>query len=194
MAERVYTTDGIILRRRSTGEANILVSILTKDLGLIEAAARSVRAERSKLRFSLSSLSHGSFSLVAGEHTFRIIGAHSDGVFAKGGSREAVQTLGKLAALLLRLMPRAESSPALYAFVKESFTLIERQGEGRRREALEGVLLLRVLHELGYVSQAQELAPFLSAPLPVEGLIDAFLLVRTQAIAAINRALAASGL
>jgi recombinational DNA repair protein (RecF pathway) len=62
MSYHVYTTEGIILKRTPFGEANILLHIFTKDLGLIIASARSARLSVSKLR---TALQEGSFVIIS---------------------------------------------------------------------------------------------------------------------------------
>ena len=194
MAERVYTTEGIILRRRSLGEGNVVVSLLTEELGLVEASARSGREERSKLRFGLSVLAHGEYSLIAGNHTFKLIGASADGIFGNKGNRASVQAMGKVSALLLRLVPREEPAPILFAFLARGFACLATEANEEKMRAIEGILVLRSLHELGYVPYSDELSPFFSAHSADPGLIEAFMPLRSKAIGAINAALSASGL
>ena len=57
MSHYRYKTEAFILGSISTGEANRFIDIFTKELGRIRATARSVREERSKLRFSLQDFS-----------------------------------------------------------------------------------------------------------------------------------------
>jgi len=75
MSYNIYTTEGFILNSNSLGEADRQYFILTKDLGLILASARSVRSEKTKLGGGLQDLSYASVSLIRGKHRWKITSA-----------------------------------------------------------------------------------------------------------------------
>lgn len=52
-----------------------MLYLLTKELGLVRAHARSVREERSKLRYGLQNFSKSHITLVRGKDMWRITGA-----------------------------------------------------------------------------------------------------------------------
>jgi len=54
MSYHIYTTEGIILKRRNVGEADSVFSVFTKDFGRVEMKAQGVRYLKSKLRYHLS--------------------------------------------------------------------------------------------------------------------------------------------
>lgn len=61
-----YKTEGIILRRANFGEANMLLHIYTKDLGKVEAMARSARKAQGKLKGHLEPFLYCDFLIVRG--------------------------------------------------------------------------------------------------------------------------------
>ena len=72
MSYHIYTTDGIILKRKPFGEANVLLHILTEDLGLILASATSARSAHSKLRLALQEYSYCSASLIKAKNGWKV--------------------------------------------------------------------------------------------------------------------------
>ena len=70
---KLIVTEGIVLGKRGAGEANTVVIILTETLGLLRAAARSARRERSKLRYGLEPFTIARFSFVRGKNEWKLI-------------------------------------------------------------------------------------------------------------------------
>lgn len=58
---RVYKTAGIVLRQRKLGEADKVLTILTPNLGKLDAVAKGVRRPTSKLAGHVEPLTHSSF-------------------------------------------------------------------------------------------------------------------------------------
>ena len=52
----VATINGVVLKKRSIGENDAIVTLLTEELGIIEAAARGVKRPKSKLNGALQPL------------------------------------------------------------------------------------------------------------------------------------------
>ncbi len=153
-----HITDGIVLGKRGVGEANTLVFILTRELGLVRAKATSSRREASKMRYGLESLSRGRYTFVRGKQEWRIIGV--DEV-----SREFLCTtpaqskrLGQVSRLLMRLVLGAEYTPELYKTVCGGFESLAHTEENV--DSIECVLVLRILAHLGYLPELPALAPF----------------------------------
>ena len=71
----IHTTPGFIIGSRPYGEAGKMLSIFTRDFGLVTATAQGIRLERSKLRYHAQDLSFGSFSLVRGREFWRLTSA-----------------------------------------------------------------------------------------------------------------------
>ncbi|KKW35815.1 hypothetical protein A2852_00785 [Candidatus Adlerbacteria bacterium RIFCSPHIGHO2_01_FULL_54_23] len=179
-------TDGIVLRKRGVGEANLRVAILTREFGLVVASARAARAEASKLRYGLEPLTSARFCLIRGRHEWRVTEAH--GIRPLGLSAQS----GRIAQLLLRLVHGEEKNPQLFDEVSEGLRALAATKEPHA-EAIECVLVLRILFALGYLPHTQALAPFIeggfSIELSAKAIESRSLLVRT-----INESLQMTGL
>jgi DNA repair protein RecO (recombination protein O) len=192
---KIVTTPGLVIGKRGVGEANVLVSILTEDLGLVRASARSARLERSKMRYGLEPLARGRFSLVRGRHEWKLTGTHDILFDCLSPTISSARTqAGKIAKLLVRLMPGEEPAPLLYRTVVEGLQALARSSEKSLAEDIECVLVLRMLSSLGYLPHTEALAPFVDADffsleLSSEIAVSRSLLVRT-----INESLKATGL
>lgn len=191
---KVYVGEGIVLRKRGVGEANALVTILTRDLGLLRAVAKSARVEQSKLRYGLEPLTRGRFSVVRGRYEWRLTGVEQvvrD--FKDVGSARARQA-GKVVTLLLRLIQGEEVAPALYESVKEGLTALARSSGTREAESIESVLVLKILFHLGYLPHTEELKAFIDADFFSMELTAEAAASRARLLRVINESLHATGL
>ena len=192
MAERVYTTDGLVLSKWSLGESSVSASLLTEHYGLVSVRAQSAREGTGKLRYVLEPFTIGSFSFVRGKRGARIIGGVAYESAAQGLSGKKRNVLGNVSRLLLRLLPGEEPHPFLCKLVIQGFRYLKEASE-ERREAIECALILTVLKELGYVSNDITLLPFTQSPFN-ETILAEFSNKRVPVIRAINQALRESGL
>ncbi len=191
---KIIATDGLVLAKRGVGEANTLVAILTKDLGLVRAAARSARVEQSKLRYGLETLTHGKFSLVRGRYEWKLVGAEHLSRAYLGDSPTRRRAAGRIARLLLRLIHGEEPVGDLYTTVSEGLSYLARAQTDADAESIECVLVLRVLAHLGYLPHTPEIAPFIEADFFSMELTAEVTRSRNLLIRAINESLGATGL
>ena len=185
------TTEGIVLRKRGVGEANMRAYILTQGLGLVVASARSARRVASKLRYGLEPLTLARFCFVHGAHEWRVTEASAVNNLATASS-EARAAMGRIAQLLLRLIHGQEANTQLYTDVKEGFRLIASAEHGSLN-SIEVVLVLRILSHLGYLPRTEALAPFVENDFSLE-LSAKALTARALLVRAINESLQATGL
>ena len=75
MSYTIITTPGFIIGSRPRGEAGKLLSIFTRDLGLVLASAQGIRLEKSKLRYAARDYSFGEYSFVKGKEFWRLTDA-----------------------------------------------------------------------------------------------------------------------
>lgn len=191
---KIYITDAIVFGKRFTGEATTTLALLTRDLGLIRASARSARVEKSKLRYGLQVLTRGRYSLVRGLHEWRLTGVEQvsrEYVSSKLSRRIA---FGRMSKLLLRLVAGEEHTPALYTSVVEGFSYLANAQSDTDAEAIECVLVLRILAHLGYLPQRQELLPFVADSLFSLELTAQAAKSRSLLVKVINESLGATGL
>jgi recombinational DNA repair protein (RecF pathway) len=178
---KIHSTEGLVLAKRGVGEANVRIVLLTEGLGLINASARSSRFEHSKLRYGLEPLR-------------RLTGVEQISRDCIGGGSARRQASGRIARLLLRLVQGEEPLVELYRAVREGLLFLAAATSEQDAQAVECVLVLRVLAQLGYLPHTQELAPFIadtffSVELAAEAAKSRTLLIRT-----INESLQSTGL
>lgn len=191
---RIFVTDGIVLGKRALGEAHSLVSVLTKEQGLLRAKATSTRSERSKLRFGIEPMTSARFSFVQGKYEWKLTGVERI-------SRELVSlhmrnrvAAGRIAKLLLRLVRGEDEGRALFATVSEGLPLLSVAENAEMSASIECILVLRILSHLGYLPEVPALTPFVegdfsSAELAIRAQTSRAFLIRM-----INESLAQTGL
>lgn len=190
----VVSTRGIILSKRTVGEANTLVSILAEDLGVIRASARSARLERSKLRYGLETLTQGRFSLVRGKYEWKLTGTQELSRPLLHASVSKRKAAGKIGRLLIRLIQGEEPVPELFDIVSHGLTYIAQEINEETLPYIEAVLVLRIIAQLGYVEEKKELGIFLDTNTFSEDLIEQAKKSRPLLIRSINTSLAETGL
>ena len=79
--ETRFTTDALVIKEMSVGESDRLVTLFTRDYGLIRAFAAGAKSVRSKKGAATSLLTYGSFTLLRKKDTYKIYGVQSGGPF-----------------------------------------------------------------------------------------------------------------
>ncbi len=198
MAHHVYTTPGFVLGSRNAGEANKYLYLFTRDLGMIGVTAQAVRLEKSKLRQHIQDFSCATFSVVKGKEVWRITSAlESDNLFDRIKiSKENVRMYGRVLLLLKRLLAGEEKHEELFDLVFEGFnflTCLDEEKAGTVRRNFEELMILRVLHLLGYIGNIVEFEPLLT-PVWNEETVALVGSSRKKVVEHINRALKESQL
>jgi len=158
----IYQTEGIILSKRDVGEADRIFSILTKDLGRIDAMAQGARYLKSKLRYNLNAFDYCRFGLVATRDFWRIIDAEELNSWPTlRASFDKLAALSRIAALINRMVKGQEPDFYLWNEVKNTFAFLEKNGilkdeNGKGLEAFELLTTLKILSLLGYVADAEK--------------------------------------
>ena len=198
---KLFVSEGVVLGKKGLGEANTLVAILTRELGLIKAVARSARRENSKLRYSIEPLSQGTYSFIRGKHEWKLTGAERvsrDFVKTFSSHHKSsgnTQTAGRITRLLMRLIHGEEKNEALYETVAEGLSALARASAlGVQHELIETVLVLRIISHLGYLPHTPELQPFIEKDFFSLELQQEILTSKALLTKAINESLSATGL
>lgn len=191
---RIYHTEGIVLESHAVGEASKVFSLFTKELGVLHARAQSVREMRSKLRYSLQDFSLASFDLVRGKNGWRItnaIGEENLAVFPSEKRKDALGMFKRVTTLLLRLSHGEEKDASLFECLAMSFrTLKNETMPARAIKDMEALLVMRILHRLGYFGKDDVLSPFLGVSAIAEpSTLASFAPMRARAIRRINQSL-----
>lgn len=163
----VHTTPGFIIESRPSGEAGRVLSVFTRDMGLIRAVAQGIRLEKSKLRYHAQEYFFGEFSFVRGKEYWRLTNARRD----TNGANKASELIARIALLLRRLLHGEEAHVELFGHIEAAVELL---GSGRAMtpdelQTLESVLVFRIVKALGYVGVDQELdGGVVDGPLSIE--------------------------
>ena len=179
---RDITLRGVVIGRAQAGEGSVRVDVLTDEYGLVSALATSGREERSKLRSHLQVGTYGTYTLVKGVGTWRVVGAtdvtnsHFSVAACSAEARQAKQQASSRVISLVRQLVKGEVRDAglfdaLWEFVVALPSIPDGEVAAAERRSVG-----RILAALGYVPES------------VLGGTDAGL------VRAINEGLAASGL
>ena len=160
MSYHIYTTDGIILKRRGFGEANVLLFILTDELGLIMTSAQSARAVQSKLNSALQEYSLISLSCVKGKNGWKVTNAVSKENFYFDQPIFVQKLVSQLSEVLLRMMPGEEKHREVFSIVSSGFSELKNISENNIAN-FETLIMLRFLYHLGYIDKNSETEKFL---------------------------------
>lgn len=198
MAHHVYNTQGFIIESIHSGEANKFYTIFTRELGMIRATAQGVRLLKSKLRFSLQEFSHVHLSIVRGKEIWRITNAKSESnLFSTHKhQKEIVYVLAQIFSLLKRLIPGEEKNEHLFSVLHEAFEFLRTSQVSYETEdiqAFERILVINILHNLGYMGNISSLVPFFGAPWS-QTLLEEMKKYKKSALQEINRAIKATQL
>lgn len=189
----IHTTPGFIIQARAYGEAGKMLSIFTRDYGLVLATAQGIRLEKSKLRYHTQEYSFGDYSLVRGREFWRLTSAQGkhDLRFKIQDLRKSQELLARIALILKRLLHGEEAHPELFEIVDACKKFLDLQMElsDEQMKTLESLVVLRMLAALGYIgNDAMIDVPVKSGELTV-ALIDSCAAKRVAINQHINKAL-----
>ncbi len=196
MSHSVYHTEGIILSSIDTGESNRFFYILTKDLGLLGVMAQGIRELKSKLRYSLNTLSHTHIDLVRGKEVWRATNTQSLRSFSSlTNNKEKIALYARLTSLLRRLMPGESAHERLFEEFLSGLDFLERETLNMEElRSFEALAVLRILKELGYWGETKKFEEFLGEAIWNNEELLRFSRIRTEANKYINHALKESHL
>ncbi len=192
MSYHIYTTDGIILKRTPFGEANILVHILTRDLGLIMASARSARLYVSKLRPALQEYAYVSVSCIKGKGGWKITNVVSRGSFYFDYPRHTHKVMSQITFVLMQMIQGETPQKEVFEIIKIGFEFLKDVKEENIAN-FETLVVLRILNELGYVVKDSTTEVFLNDEW-TEELLTKVKENKVDIVGVINKALKASHL
>ncbi|MDQ2932968.1 MAG: DNA repair protein RecO [bacterium] len=149
----ITTTSGFIIESRPTGEAGKVLSIFTRDLGLVRASAQGIRFEKSKLRYHAQEYSLGEFSFVRGKEVWRMTNADQVESFTTLHTT-AQELIARVALLLRRLLHGEEPHAELFEHIESLFIFLKSIPalSNEHSNILESLTMYRILAALGYIA------------------------------------------
>jgi len=194
----IHQTEGFIIDSKNTGQADRVLFVFTEKLGLVAAAAKSVREMRSKLRPHLQEGMQSRFSLVHGKSGWRVTGAEQVVSWFEILSGDSLKQsiFARVSFLLRRFLHGEEPHQELYNLLSHGFTFLrDLESEKKKLDAFEALIVLRVLNLLGYVGKNSVAESLWSIPYiwnrPLLGTVEAHY---EEVLVHINRALRESHL
>ena len=121
MSSDIYQSEGIILNSYDQGETDKVVTVFTKEYGMLRLFARGTRRASSKLNKFLNIFSYGRFGFVSGKDSWLLIDAedlgHFDKVFA---DQDKMKSFGKITRFLERFHKGEMRDPEVYDLILNS--------------------------------------------------------------------------
>jgi DNA repair protein RecO len=185
----IYHTEGLILGSKNSGEAGKYYSIFTRDLGMIYASASGVRKMSSKLRFVLQDFSYVKVDLVQGRDFWRVTSASKTNKLEQiSKNKETFEVFSNIANLLKRLLAGVEPNESLFIDLINGLSILEKIETKGDLSNIEVIIVLRILHNLGYIGGGEKLQSLVKSPFE-QDLIFEVSKSRTELLRQINKAL-----
>lgn len=190
---KIFHTEGFIISSKPRKEADKFILIFTRDFGMIWAQAQGIRKLSSKLRFSLQDFSYVRVDLVRGREIWRITNATKIRSFNNiVQDPQAFKVLLNISKLLKRLINGEEKNEALFNHLIETLSFLNKEHlMTDELKDLELIIVLRILHHLGYIGDT---GTAITSLLVDRSLLESIRPQRKSILAEINRSLRESQL
>ncbi len=145
-------TEGIVLKTQKYGEADLIVTHLTSDRGIIKTFAKSPRKTKSKFGSSLEPLTHAKLSLWGKEQSTMPKITQSDIINSFYQIRDNYQDfvhISKLVEILIALTPEGIPNKSLFSFFLNILQFIK-STEHDTKDSQHLIALIRLLAVIGY--------------------------------------------
>lgn len=167
---RMYAVEGVIIKRRNSGESDRILTIFTKEKGKITAIAKGIRRIPSRRAGHVEVFSHVRLMLHRGKTWDIVTEATSLGRFEKE-SLSRVSAGYYLCELIDKMTPDEEVSPYLFDLLLHSLSAVfEEKGEEQRVNIIH-VFALELLWTLGFLPRSRQLSFTLVNPF-IEKIIE----------------------
>ena len=190
-----YHTKGIVLTSYTYRSQDKIISIFTQDFGILKVKAQGVRNINSKLRFASQDFTVGSFSLVQGRAGWRLVSARSEKnlfeIFKDSDLK--LKTVANILSLIRKLSGEEEKQEFLFEVLNDFFNFLIDCDE-KEVVLVECLVLLRVLHILGYLREDPDLLVKNSTNFMVNENLVFVAAQKTKIISLINESLKAASL
>ena len=185
----IYHTEGLILGSKDSGETGKYYAIFTRDLGMVNVSAQGVRKMSSKLRFVLQDYSYIKLDLVRGKDFWRLTNASKTNQLENIRKQpETFEVFVKISSLLKRLLAGEDKNEELFVDLLNGLFLLEKAKSIDEIRNTEVVIVLRMLHNLGYIGGSEVFRDLIKSPFE-EILILEVSKNRTKILLEINKAL-----
>lgn len=161
----IHQTQALILDSMDTGEANKFYWLLTREHGLVNATAQGVRWTKSKLNPTLQDFHVARVEFVRGKEVWRITNASSENNFDFFSlTKKSQEIVARVCLLLKRLYVGEEANEKLFDDVVDGFEKLSRAFDAQTVDAIETIMVLKILYHLGYWEEHKEHYPLHTSP------------------------------
>jgi DNA repair protein RecO len=167
-----------------------MLTVYTREMGLVRAMVQGVRLHKSKLRYALQDLSYSNIDFVRGKDIWRITSSKNIETFPFArSSKNSLLIIARISKLLERLCDGEESNEKIFDdFIQALYLLDDVNVQNDSREALELHLVLRILNSLGYIGDSLMLMDYLDGSIDLSR-TETLLREKRFIISHINKAL-----
>jgi DNA repair protein RecO len=171
-----------------------MLTIFTRELGLVRAMVQGIRLNKSKLKYILQDFSYAKIDFVKGKEVWRVTSAKSINTFSLArANKDSLLLIARISALVDRFCGAESINQKIFDELVQSIYILDDEIENETREALELHLVLRIMNELGYIGDSSILSKYLGSSFDKTKTKD-LLRERQSIIAHINKALSLSQL
>ena len=111
----IYHTKSFVIGSYNRGEANKILVLYTREMGLVRAVAQGIRLNKSKLRFGLQDFSYASVDLVRGRDIWRVTSGSTITSFPFARSqRQPLILIARISRLIERLCDGEEANEKIF--------------------------------------------------------------------------------
>ncbi len=191
----IYHTHGLVIASRDSGEANRVLTLYTKEMGLVRVLAQGIRLNKSKLKFSLQLFSYAHIDLVRGKDFWRLTSARSINTFSKIGlNKDRTMLVLRIFKLLERLNSVETQNDDIFEDLIFLLNFLNKEEITKENlEAVEINIVLRILKNLGYIGNSKIAFKYTDNKLE-DNNINNILIDRKVIVSHINKALSESQL
>jgi len=149
---RNYVVQGIIIHRFNIGEADRIIYILTKEQGLIQVKAISVRKIKGKLKGALELFMYSRIELAKGRSMDVVTGAQSIESFEEfRGNLLDTSAAFYLAEAVIGLVAEHEPNPAVFDLLLQTIEELNiKNTKDRKRDILISHFIIKMLDMTGF--------------------------------------------
>ncbi len=156
----LYKTESIVLKTRNSGESGKKLTLLTKELGRIEAYAEGARKITSKTRFALTDGSRSEIGIIRGNAGWRVTYAspieNFYGYFSD--DKKARRAICGIFFLCDKLTDESSENDGFFEEVLNSASFLK---ETPDVNIAEKIAVAKILHLLGYLKRTPETEMFM---------------------------------
>lgn len=156
---RIYTAQGIILKRKSVGEADRILTVFTKQYGKVRVLAKGVRRIKSRRAGHIEVFSRVVFTI----HKGKTMDMVSEAVQAASGrfADTSITTMSYayyLCELVDQLLPEQEAHVEVFHMLARALDAFSREQDEVKLERYIGEFTHRLLWMLGYLAPDKRLS------------------------------------